>query len=80
MIVQKMKGEILTKRPEGMDYETYRFARKKQEQQLKRRLCFGYMVWPSKGIPMQKGPDGKIMPVQSRGTLVGPVPELQFVD
>lgn len=79
MRVQKMKGEILTKRPEGMDYETYRFARKEQERQLKHRLRFGYMVWPSKGIPMQKGPDGKIMPVQSRGTLVGRVPTIEFV-
>lgn len=79
MIVQKMKGEILTKRPEGMDYETYRFARKEQEQQLKRRLRFGYMVWPSKGIPMQKGPDGKIMPVQNKGTLTGRVPSVEFI-
>lgn len=80
MIVKKMRGEILTKRPEGMDYETYREKRKAQQRLLKNRLRFGYMVWPSKGIPMQKGPDGKILPVQSKGTLVGPVPELQFVD
>ena len=79
MRVQKMKGEILTKRPEGMDYETYRLARKEQERQLKRRLRFGYMVWPSKGIFGQKDREGKIVPVQNKGTLVGKVPAVEFV-
>lgn len=46
MIVRKMRGEILTKRPEKMDYETYREARKAQEKQIKQRLRKGYMVWP----------------------------------
>lgn len=68
MRVQKMKGEILTKRPEGMDYESYRTARKEQQSMLKKRLRDGFMVWPSKG------------PKQSKGTLVGRVPELIFVE
>lgn len=76
MRVGKIKGEILTARPEGMDYETYRAARKEQ---LKRRLRFGYMVWPSKGIFGQKDSEWKFVPVQDKGTLVGKVPAIEFV-
>lgn len=79
MRVEKIKGEILTARPEGMDYETYRAARKEQQKQLKRRLRFGYMVWPSKGIFGQKDSEGKFIPVQNKGTLVGKVPAIEFV-
>lgn len=81
MRIQKIRGEILTKRPEGMDYETYRVARKEQEKQIARRLRFGFMVWPSKGWGGQKDHEGKFIPVQNRGTLVGRrVPGLQFID
>ena len=38
-----MQGDILTGRPEGMDYETYREKRKEQQKQLKGRRN-GYMV------------------------------------
>lgn len=55
MRVEKIKGSIMTARPEGMDYETYRAARKEQQRQLKRRLRFGYMVWP-KGTLVGKVP------------------------
>lgn len=79
MRVEKIKGSIMTARPEGMDYETYRAVRKEQQRQLKRRLRFGYMVWPSKGIFGQKDGEGKIIPVQNKGTLVGKVPAVEFV-
>ena len=75
MRVKRMQGEILTKRPEGMDYKAYRVARKEQERQLKNRLRFGFMMWPSKGIFNKEG-----VKVESRGTLKGRVPALEFVD
>lgn len=77
--VNKIKGELLTKRPEKMDYETYRATRKAQEKQIKQRIRRGYMVWPSKGFPGQLDGEGKLIQVQSKGTLVGSVPELIFV-
>lgn len=39
--VNKIKGELLTKRPEKMDYETYRATRKAQEKQIKQRIRRG---------------------------------------
>lgn len=77
--VNKIKGELLTKRPEKMDYETYRATRKAQEKQIKQRIRRGYIVWPSKGLPGQLDGEGKLIQVQSKGTLVGSVPELIFV-
>ena len=65
MKVEKTKGSILTARPDGMDYETYREARKQQEKMIKNRIRYGFMVWTSKGF-------------QSKGTLVGKVPEVKF--
>lgn len=62
-----------------MDYETYRAARKEQQKQLKRRLRYGYMVWPPKGIFGQKDREGKVVPVQNKGTLTGRVPAVEFV-
>ena len=56
--VNKMKGEILTKRPEGMDYETYREKRKAQEKQIRDRIRKGYMVWPAqKGTLVGRVPE-----------------------
>lgn len=78
MRVEKFKGEIITARPEGMDYETYRAVRKEQQKRLKGRLR-GFMVWPSKGIFGHKDGEGKFIPVQSKGTLVGRVPTIEFV-
>ena len=74
MRVEKIKGEILTKRPEGMDYKTYREARKEQDRMIKNRLRYGFMMWPSKGVLNKEG-----IKVESRGTLKGRVPELEFV-
>lgn len=79
MKVQKIREQIVTARPDGMDYETYREARKAQEKQLKNRLRYGFMMWPSKGIFGVKNRDGNIIPVQNKGTLVGPVPKIEFV-
>ncbi len=73
MKVKKTKGVILTARPDGMDYETYREARKQQEKMIKNRIRYGFMVWPSKGIFGVKD-----KPVQSKGTLVGKVPAVKF--
>jgi hypothetical protein len=66
--VRKTKGSILTARPDGMDYETYRVARKQQEKMIKDRLRYGFMVWPSKGIFGVKDKNGAIIPVQRRIT------------
>lgn len=79
MRVNRTKGVILTARPEKMDYKTYRAARKDQEKMIKNRLRYGFMVWPSKGIFGVKNRDGNIIPVQNKGTLVGPVPRIEFV-
>lgn len=65
MKVEKTKGSILTARPDGMDYETYREARKQQQKMIKNRIRYGFMVWPSKGF-------------QGKGTLVGNVPAVEF--
>ena len=62
MKVERIKGSIMTARPEGMDYETYRYARREQEKQIKHRVRGGFLVWDSK----------------KRGTRVGPVPSLEF--
>ena len=70
--VRRMQGEILTARPDGMDYETYRQKRKEQQKQLKARLRGGFMVWKSKSIDPLKG--------ESWGTLVGKVPSIVFVN
>lgn len=43
--VRRMQGEILTARPEGMDYEVYRQKRKEQQVSLKKRLRGGFVVW-----------------------------------
>lgn len=68
--VRRMSGDILTARPEGMDYETYRQKRKEQSAKLKERLK-GFMVWKSKAY-MLRG--------ESWGTLKGKVPALRFED
>lgn len=68
--VRYMKEELLTARPEGMSYESYRILRKEQERLLKERLRKGFMVWKSKAF----GVNG-----ESWGALVGPVPKLVFV-
>ena len=60
-----------------MSYEDYRVERREQTRSLKSRLK-GFMVWPSKGIFAQDK-NGKVIPVQSRGTLVGKAPKLEFV-
>ena len=70
--VRKMKGDILTARPDGMSYETYWEKRKEQNKQLRDRLRGGFMVWKSKTIDPLKG--------ESWGTLVGRVPSIVFVD
>lgn len=62
MIVDKIKGSIMTARPEGMDYETYRHALREQERQIKRRVRRGFLVWDSRKM----------------GTRVGPAPSLEF--
>ena len=62
MIVNKIKGSIMTARPEGMDYETYRYARREQDNQIRRRVRGGFLVWDSAKM----------------GTRVGPVPSLEF--
>lgn len=41
--VRKIKGEILTGRPDGMDYKTYREKRKEQQEKLKARKR-GFLV------------------------------------
>lgn len=71
--VRKIQGEILTARPDGMDYETYRQKRKEQQKLLKDRLRGGFIVWKSKCVGAVKGGE-------SWGTLVGKVPSLVFVD
>ena len=48
MVVKKIEGEIMTARPEGMEYEMYRAARKEQNKRLKERLKCGFLVWPRK--------------------------------
>lgn len=75
MRVPRVK-EIITARPEGMDYELYRKVRKEQQKRLKMRLR-GFMVWPSKGI-FGHDREGNVVPVENRGTLVGPVPKIEF--
>lgn len=75
MRVPRVK-DILTARPEGMDYELYRRVRKEQQRRLKYRLR-GFMVWPSKGI-FGRDREGNVIPVESRGTLVGPAPAVEF--
>ena len=75
-----MAGEILTARPEGMDYETYRVRRKEQQKQLKDRLRGGFMVWKSKCITLINKDGSKTMKGENWGTLVGKVPSLIFVD
>lgn len=77
MKVAKTKGVILNERPEGMSYEDYRLARKEQTKMIKNRRK-GFMVWPSKGV-FATDKDGKVIPVQSVGTLVGKAPQLEFV-
>ena len=62
MIVDKIKGSIMTARPEGMDYGTYRYALREQERQIKRRVRGGFLVWDSRKM----------------GTRVGPAPSLEF--
>lgn len=61
--VRKIKEDLITARPKGMSYEEYRVERKKQEKLIKNRLRYGFMVWPS----------------QNKGTLVGKVPQMEFV-
>ena len=70
--VRRIHGDILTARPEGMDYETYRQKRKERQRMLRDRLRGGFMVWKSKSIDPLKG--------ESWGTLVGRVPAIQFTD
>lgn len=48
--VRRMQGEILTARPEGMDYEVYREKRKEQNAKLKERLRYGFLVWSGGGL------------------------------
>ena len=64
--VRKIKEDLITARPKGMSYEEYRVERKRQEKMLKDRLRRGFMVWPSNGY-------------QGKGTLVGKVPQMEFV-
>lgn len=52
----------MTARPEGMDYGTYRYARKEQQKQIRRRVRGGFLVWDSRKM----------------GTRVGPVPSLEI--
>ena len=66
-----MQGEILTARPEGMDFHVYRSKLRDQKLMLRDRLRYGFMVWKSKSIDAVNG--------ESWGTLVGPVPRLIFV-
>lgn len=77
--VRKM-GEILTARPDGMDFETYRILRKEQNKRLRFRLRSGFMVWKSKCIGITNKDGSVTMNGESWGTLVGPVPKLVFVD
>lgn len=77
--VRKIKEDLITARPKGMSYEEYRVERKRQEKMLKDRLRRGFMVWPSAGIPGLKNRFGDIIPVQNKGTLVGKVPQMEFV-
>lgn len=78
--VRKIKWDLLTARPEGMSYEQYRAERKAQEEIIKKRTGRGFMVWPSKGIFGVQDKEGKVIPVENRGTLTGMVPGLVFVD
>lgn len=77
--VRKLREDLITARPKGMSYEKYRVERKNQERMLKNRLRYGYMVWPSAGIPGLKNRFGDVIPVQNKGTLVGKVPQMIFV-
>lgn len=63
MKVNRIRGAILTARPQGMRFEVYKELRKQQETQLKNRLRYGFQVWPSR----------------SMGQLVGKVPAIKFV-
>ena len=78
--VRKIKWDLLTARPEGMDFEEYRAKRKAEQQMIRGRLRNGFMVWPSKGIFGVQDKEGKVIPVENRGTLVGRVPALIFTD
>lgn len=71
--------ELIVARPEGMNYDEYRMKRAAQCRQLKRRLSRGFMVWPSKGIFGVKDNFGSVIPVQSKGTLVGKVPVIKII-
>ena len=51
MIVNKIKGSIMTARPEGMDY-----ARKEQQKQISRRVRGGFLVWDSRKMGTRVGP------------------------
>ena len=64
--VRKIKEDLITARPKGMSYEEYRVERKRQEKMLKDRLRRGFMVSPSNGY-------------RGKGTLVGKVPQMEFV-
>lgn len=77
--VRKINWDLLTARPEGMDFEEYREQRKAEQKMIKERTRGGFMVWPSKGI-LGYDKEGKVVPVENRGTLVGKVPALVFVD
>lgn len=79
MKVRKIDWDILTARPEGMDFEEYKARRKAEEKMIKERLSKGFMMWPSKGIFGVKDKEGKIIPVQSKGTFIGKITEIEFI-
>ena len=73
-------GDIITKRPDKMDYETYRELLREQNRRLKSRLK-GFVVWKSKGyttLGSGKDKPGRTIG-ESWGTLVGCVPSIEFV-
>ena len=78
--VRRMQGDILTARPEGMDYETYRQKRRDQQKQLRDRLRGGFMVWKSKCLTIVNKDGTKTVKGENWGTLVGKVPSIVFVD
>lgn len=71
-------GEIITARPAGMDYDTYRRKLKEQNRRLKMRLS-GVWVWKSQyhlspSYIKEHGTQG----YEARGTLVGAAPAVRI--
>lgn len=46
---------------------------------IRGRLRNGFMVWPSKGIAGVQDKEGKIIPVQRKGTFIGKITEIEFI-